>query len=124
MNKHLPFRFCFLVLGLLALAFPVFAQDEATPEATEQAYDPAACFRAADTSDRMVSFPAKEGPYTIGISNSFIGNAWRTQMIQMAQAFAQQEDVAPMIEDLIVVSSGQDVEAQISQMDNMIALGV
>lgn len=126
-NRLFLLRF-FFVLSILALALPAVAQD-AAPEATETAaaeegYNPEACFRAAETNDRMVSFPAKEGPYTIGISNSFIGNAWRTQMIQMAQAFAQQEDIAPMIEELIVVSSGQDVEAQIAQMDNMIALGV
>jgi ribose transport system substrate-binding protein len=106
-----------LVVGLLAAVFvvPAIAQDE---------YDPEACFAAAPTNDGMVQLDAKEGPYLIGISNSYIGNAWRTQMLQMAYAFAQTEDVAPLIEDLVVVSTGDDVEAQIAAMDNMIALGV
>ena len=37
--------------------------------------------------------------------------------------FAQTEGVAPLIEDLVIVSTGDDVEAQIAAMDNMIALG-
>jgi ribose transport system substrate-binding protein len=128
--KHLRFfTLLSLALCIALFIFPTIAQD-ATEEPTEEvmteevAYDPAECFRAATEDTEMVSFPAKEAPYTIAISNSFIGNAWRTQMIQMAQAYAEQENVAPLIEELIVVSSGQDVEAQIAQMDNMIALGV
>ncbi len=110
-----------LVLGALFFSITVFAQ-EATPEPVP--YDPDACFRAAPNNDTTVSYPAKEGPYTIGISNSFIGNAWRTQMIQMAQAWAASPDVKDKIKDLVVVSTGEDVEAQIAAMDNMIALGV
>jgi ribose transport system substrate-binding protein len=119
-----------LMLVAATFVFPSLAQD-ATPEAdmTEEAaeevqYDPEACFRAATEDTEMVSFEAKEGPFTIGISNSFIGNAWRTQMIQMAQAFAETEQAAPLIEELIVVSAGQDVALQIQQMNDMIALGV
>ena len=119
--------FVFLLLGVMAalFAFPVAAQEEATAEpSAEVAYDPAACFVAASNNDQMLQFDAKEGPYTIGISNSYIGNAWRTQMLQMAQAFAETEAVKPLIEELVVVSTGDDVEAQIAAMDNMIALGV
>src|SRR5690606_19358296 len=120
-------RFSLLLL-VFALAFvlPVFAQDatEEPAEAEEVQYDPEACFRPAPDNDTTVSFPAVEPPYTIGLSNSFIGNAWRTQMIQMAQAWAASPEVAPLIDELIVVSTGEDVEAQIAAMDNMIALGV
>src|SRR5262245_27830868 len=125
--KRIVFSGFVLVLALMALILPIVAQDTtATEEPTEEAvaYDPEACFRAAPNNDTTVSFPAKEGPYTIGISNSFIGNAWRTQMIQMAQAWAATPEVKPMIKELIVVSTGEDVEAQIAAMDNMIALGV
>lgn len=114
-----------LILGALIFILPALAQDAAaTEEAEVVEYDPEVCFRPAPNNDSMVSYPAKEGPYTIGISNSFIGNAWRTQMIQMAQAWAATPEVAPMIKELIVVSTGEDVEAQIAAMDNMIALGV
>ncbi|MFN8449192.1 MAG: sugar ABC transporter substrate-binding protein [Anaerolineae bacterium] len=113
--------FVVLVLSLVAslIVAPVAAQDDAASE-----YDPDACFVAAPNNDTMVSMEAKEPPYLIGISNSFIGNAWRTQMIQMAQAFSETESVAPLIDDLVIVSTGEDVEAQIAAIDNMIALGV
>jgi ribose transport system substrate-binding protein len=90
----------------------------------EVVYDPEVCFAAAESNDGMVQYDAKEGPFVIGISNSFIGNAWRTQMLQMAQAFAETEGVAELIDELIIVSTGDDVEAQIAAVDNMIALGV
>ena len=110
-----------VMLCLVTFALPLIAQDTSTDEVT---YDPEACFRPAPDNDSMVSYPAVEGPYTIGLSNSFIGNAWRTQMIQMAEAWAATPEVDPLIDELIVVSTGEDVEAQIAAMDNMIALGV
>jgi ribose transport system substrate-binding protein len=119
--------FAVLLLGLVAVVFalPVAAQDataEATPDAVK--YDPVACFVAAKNNDKTVKLDAKQGPFTIGISNSYIGNAWRTQMLQMAQAFAQTDAVKPLIKDLVVVSTGDDVEAQIAAIDNMISLPV
>ena len=83
-----------ILLGLFA-ALSVLAQDAEE----EVVYDPEVCFAPAANNDGMVQYDAKEGPYTIGISNSFIGNAWRTQMLQMAHAFAETEEVAPLIEE-------------------------
>jgi len=115
--------FVFLLLGVMAALYvvPTVAQ-EATAEPVK--YDPTACFVAAKSNDKMVKLDAKTGPFTIGISNSYIGNAWRTQMLQMAQAFAQTDAVKPLIKDLVVVSTGDDVEAQIAAVDNMISLPV
>lgn len=117
--KRLAILLLLAVIVSLAI-LPTMAQDDAE----EVTYDPEACFAAAESSDGTVQFDAKEGPFLIGVSNSYIGNAWRTQMIQMAQAFAETEAVAPLIDELIIVSTGDDVEAQIAAMDNMIALGV
>src|SRR5258708_160853 len=132
MKKNLAFTL-FLVVLMIAVATPASTRltaSEATAAATQAGtapvagFDPAVCFRAAANNDKMVSFKAKTGPYKIGISNSFIGNAWRTKMIQMAKAYADTPAMKAMISELTVVSSGQDVEAQIAQMDNMIAQGV
>ncbi|MEQ9028754.1 MAG: sugar ABC transporter substrate-binding protein [Aggregatilineales bacterium] len=109
-----------IVLFASILVLPVMAQDD--DEISE--YDPDVCFAPAEEDGETVQFEAREGPFVIGISNSYIGNAWRTQMLQMAAAFAETEDIAPLIEELIVVSTGDDVEAQIATLDNMIALGV
>jgi ribose transport system substrate-binding protein len=64
-----------------------------------------------------------EGPFNIALSNSFIGNVWRTQMIQMAQAFVQKDDIAPLISDFQVSSSGTDDAAQIAAIEDMISQG-
>lgn len=120
-------RFAILLLiGMFAVLniLPLMAQDAEATEEAPVAYDPAACFVAASSNDSMVKYDAKEGPYTIGLSNSYIGNAWRTQMLQMAQAFVETEAVKPLIDELVVVSTGDDVEAQIAAIDNMISLGV
>lgn len=132
MKRNLVFTL-FLLVSALVIAMPApsrLTAFQATMAATQvgtaaaSGFDPAVCFRAAANNDKMVSFKAKIGPYKIGISNSFIGNAWRTQMIQMAKAYAETPEIKAMIKELTVVSSGQDVEAQIAQMDNMIAQGV
>jgi ribose transport system substrate-binding protein len=123
MKRTILFSFLF-VLGVMLFVLPVVAQEATEEPAEEVQYDPEACFQPAENNDTTVTYPAKDGPYTIGLSNSFIGNAWRTQMIQMAQAWVATPEISPMIEELIVVSTGEDVEAQIAAMDNMIALGV
>src|SRR5260221_1651914 len=87
-------------------------------------YDPDVCFRAASSNDKTVSYPAKTGPFKLGISNSFVGICWRTQMIQMATAFGNSPEGKALISEMTIVSSGQDVEAQIAAMDNMISKGV
>jgi len=132
MKKNLALTL-FLVVLFVALGMPASTRltaSQATPAATEAGteaatgFDPAVCFRAATNSDKDISMDAKKPPFKIGISNSFIGNSWRTQMIQMATAYGNSPDGKALISDLTIVSSGQDVEAQIAAMDNMIAKGV
>src|SRR3546814_14058898 len=52
-----------------------------------------------------------------------VGNTWRIQMIKTLKAYAEQPDVAPMIEELKVVSTGTDVAAQVAAIDNFINAG-
>jgi len=136
MKRHYLFVLVLLTFAMIGAAFPGSRQLSASPAqqatmaatmaATEAAggFDPAVCFRAATNSDKEISMDAKKPPFKIGISNSFIGNSWRTQMIQMATAYGNSEDGKALISELTIVSSGQDVEAQIAAMDNMIAKGV
>jgi len=63
--------------------------------------------------------------YTIGVSNSFVGSEWRTQMIQ------QIEDVAAEIEEsmgidieLVIESADTDVSGQVQQIENLLNRGV
>ncbi|MGB3337458.1 MAG: sugar ABC transporter substrate-binding protein [Devosia sp.] len=76
---------------------------------------------AEDT--QFFQFPAKEGPYRIALANGYIANTWRIQMIQTAKAYAAQPDVAALLEEFKVVSTGEDVAAQISAINNFIDSG-
>jgi ribose transport system substrate-binding protein len=95
------------------------AAQEATPTA---GFDRAACYQSFPDA-KPVKYDPVEGPYSLALSNSYIGNVWRTQMINMANIFVQRPDIAPLIKDWQVASSGEDVSAQIAQMENMISSG-
>jgi len=96
------------------------AAQDATPAAGT--FDAAACYQSFPDA-KPVKYDAVQGPYSLALSNSYIGNVWRTQMINMANIFVQRPDIAPMVKDWQVASSGEDVSAQIAQMENMISSG-
>jgi len=106
---------------LMALAVgPAMAAGPAVvsgPSADPQCYVP----WAADT--KFVQYPAKKGPFRIALANGYIANTWRIQMIQTAKAYAAQPDVAKDIKEFKVVSTGEDVAAQISAINNFIDSG-
>lgn len=81
------------------------------------------CFSpwAADT--QFFKFPKKDGPYRIALANGYIANTWRIQMVQTAKAYAAQPDVAAKLKEFKVVSTGEDVPAQISAINNFIDAG-
>jgi ribose transport system substrate-binding protein len=61
----------------------------------------------------------KNPPYRIDLANSFIGNTWRIEMENLFKAGVQM----PPYKDLVkaeVFNSGNNVPAQIQQMDNLI----
>jgi ribose transport system substrate-binding protein len=76
---------------------------------------------SADT--KFYQFPKKEGPYRIALANGYIANTWRIQMIQTAKAYAAQPEVAAKLKEFKVVSTGEDVPAQISAINNFIDAG-
>jgi ribose transport system substrate-binding protein len=123
-------RFTTLGLGGAALAACGVAPASAPTSPTAAAgaapassFDAAACYRPASADTKTIKFDAKPAPYVIALSNSYIGNVWRTQMIKMAKAFAELPEIKPSIKQFLVNSSGNDAAAQISQIENMIAAG-
>lgn len=65
---------------------------------------------------------SKEGPYVVGLSNSFVGNSWRTQMVaELRYAVQQRQD---QVKDLIVANANNDVSTQNSQIGNLASQGV
>ncbi|MBI3671992.1 MAG: ABC transporter substrate-binding protein [Rhizobiales bacterium] len=112
------------VAAVLAAAITLStAAQAAGPEVVAGPSADPKCFApwAADT--KFFKFPAKPGPYRIALANGYIANTWRIQMIQTAKAYAAQPDVAAKLKEFKVVSTGEDVPAQISAINNFIDSG-
>jgi ribose transport system substrate-binding protein len=109
--------------GLLmscAFATTVLAEGPAVvagPAADPQCYVPG----TADT--KFFQYPAKKGPYRVALANGYIANTWRIQMVQTAKAYAAQPAVKELLKEFKVVSTGEDVAAQISAVNNFIDSG-
>lgn len=66
--------------------------------------------------------PAKKGKVTVGFSNSFAGNAFRTQMIyELQEAAARRRDD---VEKLIVTDANNSVDKQLSDINDLLTKGV
>ena len=83
----------------------------------------AKCFAPWAAQTKFFKYPAKKGPFRIALANGYIANTWRIQMIQTAKAYAAQPDVASKLKEFKVVSTGEDVPAQISAINNFIDSG-
>jgi ribose transport system substrate-binding protein len=92
-------------------------------EATPVPFDPAACYQPFPNAKPVKYDRAGDPPYSLALSNSYIGNVWRTQMINMANVFVTRPDIQPLVKDFQVASSGEDVAAQIAQTENMVSAG-
>ena len=115
-----------LVGGIVAATAFVMLSSAAMAAGPEIVKGPAAepdCFApwAADT--QVLQVPQEGGPYRIALANGYIANTWRIQMIQTAKAYAAQPDVAAKLKEFKVVSTGEDVPAQISAINNFIDSG-
>jgi ribose transport system substrate-binding protein len=81
------------------------------------------CFVPWTDQTRFFKFPKKEGPYRVALANGFIGNTWRIQMIKTAKAYAEQPEVKEKLKEFKVVSTGEDLAAQLAAVDNFIDSG-
>jgi ribose transport system substrate-binding protein len=103
-----------LNVGLAQAAGP---QIVAGPSADPQ------CFAPWTPQTKFFKFAKKPGPYRIALANGFIGNTWRIQMIKTAKAYAEQPEVKAKLKEFKVVSTGEDIAAQISAVNNFIDSG-
>jgi ribose transport system substrate-binding protein len=83
----------------------------------------AGCFKPWSAETKFYKFPKKQGPYRIALANGFIGNGWRIQMIKSAKAYAEQPEVKALIKEFKVISTGEDLPAQIAAANNFIDAG-
>jgi hypothetical protein len=104
-------------LGMSAggrFAAPAWAQD-ASPAASPaaSAFDAAACFKPFGDVKTVQYEKVGDPPYKIALSNSYIGNVWRTQMIKMAKAYSQTPDIAPLISNFEVNTADREPSTRI-----------
>ena len=99
------------------------AASAAPPKVTTQPNSDAKCFAPWDSKTKLFQFAAKKGPYRVALANGYIANTWRIQMIKTAKAYAAQPDVAARLKEFKVVSTGEDVAAQIAAINNFIDSG-
>jgi ABC-type sugar transport system substrate-binding protein len=110
----LPPRTVLLAAGL-ATAAP--------PKVVTAPNSDAQCFAPWAANTKLFQYPAKKGPYRIALANGYIANTWRIQMIKTAKAYAAQPEVAAKLKEFKVVSTGEDVAAQIAAINNFIDSG-
>ena len=110
--------------AVLALALATFSPALAAgPEIVAGPAADAKCFAPWSDKTKFFKYPAKKGPFRIALANGYIANTWRIQMIQTAKAYASQPDVKAKLKEFKVVSTGEDVPAQISAINNFIDAG-
>jgi ribose transport system substrate-binding protein len=107
-------------LAACVLSAPAYA---AGPEVVAGPSADPKCFVPCADNTKFFKYPAKPGPYRIALANGYIANTWRIQMIQTAKAYAAQPDVAAKLKEFKVVSTGEDVAAQIAAVNNFIDSG-
>jgi len=119
---HLRRKTAVFAAALLSSVF-CFSALAAGPEVVAGPSQDPKCFVPWTDQTKFFKFPAKPGPYRIALANGFIGNTWRIQMIKTAKAYAAQADVAAKLKEFKVVSTGEDVAAQIAAVNNFIDSG-
>src|SRR6202011_4717753 len=109
-------------LALTSFAFGSAAYAAGPQVVSGPSVDPG-CYAPWSADTKFFKFPEKKGPYRIALANGYIANTWRIQMIQTAKAYAAQPEVAAKLKEFKVVSTGEDVAAQISAINNFIDSG-
>jgi ribose transport system substrate-binding protein len=109
--------------GLLLVSGAVTPAYASGPELVPGPGAEPACFKPWGQATQYFQWKKKEGPYRIALDNGFIGNTWRIQMIKTAKAYVEQPSVKALLREFKVVSTGEDLPAQIAAANNFIDAG-
>ena len=110
--KHQPRKFFALAL-LLSLTLVLVACPAPAPAGDTPAADSA----DSDSSDAEMA----EGGFTIGVSNTLVGNGWREQMICAIKAEAS---ASGLVDSVVVVNRNGGPTEQIADLEGLISQGV
>jgi len=75
----------------------------------------------APAADATAAAPAKTGGYTIGVSNTLVGNGWREQMICAIKAEAK---ASGLVDKVVVVNRNGGPTEQLADLEGLISQGV
>jgi ribose transport system substrate-binding protein len=114
---------CAAALMLAGIGFGATTAQAAGPKIVAGPSADAQCFVPWTDKTKFFQFAKKPGPYRVALANGFIGNTWRIQMIKTAKAYAEQPEVKKQLKEFKVVSTGDDIAAQISAVNNFIDSG-
>jgi ribose transport system substrate-binding protein len=123
MNSLLKQACLATVAGAFSLALSFSSSSVSAQEVVAGPASDPNCFVPWAEQTKFYKYPKKDGPYRIALANGYIANTWRIQMIQSAKAYAAQPEVAAKLKEFKVVSTGEDVPAQVSAVDNFIDSG-
>lgn len=101
------------------------AEEEKTEAPADNAADAADTTEAAtaDSGSWGTTYPTKKSDFKIAFSNSYVGNAWRTAAINIFNAYCSNLKEEGFIGDYYSSSAGDDVQAQINEIRNMMSEG-
>ena len=116
-------QICAAAVLLSAMALTSTGARAAGPQVVAGPAADAQCFVPWTAQTKYLKYARKPGPYRVALANGFIGNTWRIQMIKTAKAYAEQPDVKAKLKEFKVVSTGDDIAAQISAVNNFIDSG-
>lgn len=134
-------RKCVAILTSLCLLFGLAgcgSNTETTAAATEAATTEAATTEAASAAESAAAdttaAAVQEGValaiqehagsaqgLKVALSNSILTNAWRIQMIKIFEAYCRQLQEQGVVSEYYATSSGDDAQAQINEIRNLIA---
>ncbi|MCJ7529455.1 MAG: ABC transporter substrate-binding protein [Anaerolineales bacterium] len=105
-----------VIISMLAACAPQATQTQAPTEQKPAEQQP--------TEKPSVQKPAETKKFTIGVSNSFVGSEWRTQMIKNMQEINAKWMEEGLTNELVIENADTDVQGQTQQIRNLMNKGV
>jgi ribose transport system substrate-binding protein len=97
------------------------ATEAPAEEATEAPAEEAAAEATEAPAEEAGEEAAAEGGYTLGVSNTLVGNGWREQMICAIKAEARSSG---LVDEVIVVNRNGGPTEQLADLEGLISQGV
>jgi len=111
------------VLLVLCMTFSLAACSSAGAEKQAQSTPATPAAPQASSEQSSGGGSEKQGGWKIAFSNSYVGNAWRTASVNIFNAYTSRLVKEGVLEKAYCSSAGNDVQAQINEIRNMMSEG-